>query len=544
MKYPQFFALALGCLGVLDVVAQTNFDGTDNLANLQKQYIIRIDVANGNVLLPYKKKLVTDSDTAADFRRTVMDFKNQNKQFTIDTNKRMGKTYLVSRRMYSPKVGGMVRIIYENVPQNYDVTTSVEMNNKNLEYAGLAQNYLNAQNEAFKKRIDGDTMVKNAVIKNDIDAKKYNDSLSKARDTLKGQIKTVTESLHQVIDFIGDTLLVSLLQVNDNKKGSDLKNKLNLSKLVNDWKNDLLLHQFSFDTALGKEFKEIMINATAAFSSKLNDAINVKLLGSDEVYKIIKKAVKELKDNTASETEKIKTQIDTMYENQRKIADSLRLKLYYTQDSLLNYTRPITITPQPFQVYNTDVTHIVYSIKKGNADNAKVETREIILKNKGGFKLDFSTGIIGTGLVDDNFKVVADSANATTASLVNENKGNFTVGFGLFTHAYIRSGGRINFALSAGLMVNSSNQNINYTTGLSIPLGLEERLIFNAGIVYGKVKRLAAGYTENSSTQNRILLTANSGNVATVEKWDNSWYMGISFNIASINGNNKYAFKL
>ena len=54
---------------------QINFDYTDSLANQQRQYIIRFDVANGNIYLPINKKARQNYKRAKIFKRDIIPFK-------------------------------------------------------------------------------------------------------------------------------------------------------------------------------------------------------------------------------------------------------------------------------------------------------------------------------------------------------------------------------------------------------------------------------------------------------------------------------------
>ena len=75
MKNPLFLLLFLcACFG--SAKAQINFDFTDSLVNQQKQYIIRFDVANGNIYLPVKKKTKINFNELSLLKKDIIKLKD------------------------------------------------------------------------------------------------------------------------------------------------------------------------------------------------------------------------------------------------------------------------------------------------------------------------------------------------------------------------------------------------------------------------------------------------------------------------------------
>lgn len=197
---------------------------------------------------------------------------------------------------------------------------------------------------------------------------------------------------------------------------------------------------------------------------------------------------------------------------------------------------------------------------------------------RGGFKIDFSSGIFFTGLANpdyilarSNFKyydakdsvaVVNGIPHDTTiySGKVNDISGNFirkndthlNYGVGLFAHGYWRSGTFCNLGGVVGLVLNNTGQAYGMLGGSGMFRAGKSRISLNAGAVVGKRQFLSESATpylynneyiqhENGQVIYRNLRQVpkfyDNGaeiKVATYEKWAISYFFGISFNFATI----------
>jgi hypothetical protein len=539
----------LGCF-VTVRCQQTRLDETDSLANHQKQFIVRFNVANGNVYVPVKKNISNRRKEQDYFKKLPFLFKNDsfvntkkivsintkfdenNKPLKSDTifEKQLVsdngvQKFLSAGRFFRPKVGSFIRIIFENVPKGMDVNVTAEFLDKNLENASTFEGFLSRYQASTDSAVTKDAA---GMIK-DIEEKK--EELTKAVDSTKKSNIEIVESSKKIIQGTIDSMLLQVNQLqkvaNEQPNGKPVKIFLkNAIELLNTAKNNL--KQINQDTV--PKILEIIGNVRDALDYL--DPASTKTDANDEKIEKTKDSINMVRKDLNSSLNKVESQIEDMA-NQRKNDiskyDSLSKVLAYVLDSVNNKR---TIYIQPIQVANNDITLLKITYKKDDKQQNDIY-REILFKNKFGFKLDFSTGFIGTGLKDDNYRIIpAPNTLRDTSTIIADPKGNFSIGFALLAHAYFRSGERVNFALNSGLMLNGSNQTINYLTGFSLPLGLEQRFILGGGIAFGKVKRLTTGYQTDIAYPAAILNLASG--VPYTEKWQQSWYIGVSYNISSL----------
>ncbi len=221
-------------------------------------------------------------------------------------------------------------------------------------------------------------------------------------------------------------------------------------------------------------------------------------------------------------------------EDHKKVVKFLKLIKTYQINTFL-----------PFQVKNMDVTEITFHAYK-NGHPTGSSTFEYL--NKGGFKIDFSIGFIGTGLIDHKFitqtvqskdslskidkstgQIVRDSLFISNKNkIIRSNEGDFSIGVGLLSHAYIRTGKRINPGITSGFTITAGAAT-NYLLGGSLLLGSERRLVLSYGKAWGKVKRLEDSLKEGELLG--IIPNQINNGIALKDQWRNSWFFSISYNL-------------
>jgi hypothetical protein len=529
---------------------QTTLDITDSLANHQKQYIIRFDVANGNIYMPVKKITRTNKDGykrlpfiakedsvgESKIERIIKTFDAKGVLIKADTvyQKEILKTrgtlkYLQAGKFFKPKVGSFIRMIFENVPKGMDVSVSAEFLDKNLENASAFQGYLNSYAGALDTGVNRDVrkLIEDTAKKVKI-AKQVDATTSSIDSTIK-DLQKKTNTFKSTLDGIQKDLKPLISNTKDGQTLAAIVPSVNeLQGHINELKN--------FKIAV-----DSTENTNAAFNNKIQQMLSVckvitdKAIFNGDTVAVLKEKLRLMTKQLAAidSSKNVFTDLSTSLKILQKQSDSVTKHYDSTITAIYDsiYKRR-TIYIQPIQVANNDITLLKVTYRKDDKAQNDIN-REILLKNKYGFKLDFSTGFIGTGLKDDNYRLVpTPGTSKDTTSIKDDSKGKFAVGFAILAHAYFRTGERINFALNTGLMLNSSNQTVNYLAGLSLPLGLEQRLVISGGVAFGKVKRLTDGFeTEKPYPASQLNLSAG---VPYTEKWQNSWYIGVSYNLSAL----------
>jgi hypothetical protein len=132
--------------------------------------------------------------------------------------------------------------------------------------------------------------------------------------------------------------------------------------------------------------------------------------------------------------------------------------------------------------------------------NDKVHILET-LKTKGGWKIDFSTGIFFNGGNDDfmgrelQYQPITDS----TVTIKNKDGGDrILLSLGALMHIYRRTGKSVNYALSPGLSTTTAFDGVNFHLGASVLLGYKNRLVITGGLVLREAKILDKNYNYNT----------------------------------------------
>lgn len=200
---------------------------------------------------------------------------------------------------------------------------------------------------------------------------------------------------------------------------------------------------------------------------------------------------------------------------------------------------PYEIWTLPVQAGNHDVLRFTMQIGEQGKPTVK-RTYDVNLF--GGFKADFSSGLIFTGLHDAAYVLRTEmpantnlsgggaSALPDTAAvnrIESQKTGTFDVGLGVMGHFYWRTAWFMTPAISLGAMT-TSNSDIRYFGGVSLMFGQEQRLVLSAGIAAGAVNRLAAPYALGDPF-------VGPGPVPTVSVNKMKGFLGITYNLKARN---------
>jgi hypothetical protein len=137
-----------------------------------------------------------------------------------------------------------------------------------------------------------------------------------------------------------------------------------------------------------------------------------------------------------------------------------------------------------------------------------------------GFKIDFSSGVYATNVI--NYKFVTFKESGKYKVLRND-EGNLNLGLAALGHIYWRCFENINLGLNIGAGV-SNDEIVHYFLGGSIMLGKKQRVVLNGGATIGRVNRLSDLIEENKEYDE---LPVEDFNIKTYKP---GWYFSISYN--------------
>jgi hypothetical protein len=151
----------------------------------------------------------------------------------------------------------------------------------------------------------------------------------------------------------------------------------------------------------------------------------------------------------------------------------------------------------------------------------KLEERSYFFRNKGGIKLDVSSGFFVTSLRDENFVLKSTSDN--TKQIIKENNGSIRTGIGLLAHLHFRSQSWSTFGVTGGFEINNDAK-VGYLAGLSWFIGHDRKFVLSGGAVFGKVKRISEVYQVGDVVSSEINV------VPTTEIWKQGWFGSLTYN--------------
>ena len=326
--------------------------------------------------------------------------------------------------------------------------------------------------------------------------------------------------------------------VNAQSNDSQKTNEQIIKEIVDKLNNFKTLH-----TEL-QEFYKSKIITTSPDIDLLAAEINFI---NENIIKVFQIPVPMTKEKLLSAGDKLTNEINDKKTKEEYSNIILESAEFYHQIIDINFR----VTSGVIQPKNNDMLRFDLTIKRGEVDVMPTKEYEIMLK--GGWKIDFSTGLFWNNLIDHEFTtkrlslpdttffvdenfVTTDSITAlgTTDkdSIMRNENGNFNIGIGILAHVYPRTGSRANYGLTGGFIVGTDSR-IKYVIGGSVILGYEQRLIISGGMALGQVKRLGSGLNEGE------LLSPVAGQTSIVPTrdgvWNNGWFLGITWNLGSLN---------
>ena len=263
---------------------------------------------------------------------------------------------------------------------------------------------------------------------------------------------------------------------------------------------------------------------------KKNDITNVEF--DDLLITSIENNIKEI--NTIH-NESNYGKIDNIYE---KLKDADFENLPNDMNKLLNKinVKSFSFSTSPLVAETDEIVYeiTITPIKNENMEKYGSGSRKVYFEVPvdvlGGFKIDFSTGLFFSNLIDHKFATLKDSIVSASDTLkgyriLRNKEGDFKLGLSATAHIYYRFSSIFNIGFNFGVGI-IPDQSISYLLGGSFIFGKKKRVILNGGITAGSVDRLSSLVKENNFYSDIPL----EGGL-TVKELRFGWYLGISYNL-------------
>lgn len=229
----------------------------------------------------------------------------------------------------------------------------------------------------------------------------------------------------------------------------------------------------------------------------------------------------------------IKTNICIAYTIKDFRLDSLEAKTkskIITQQlkAILSYNAPIYVSTLPKQIENKDV--LSFNVKVFDK-NKEIQTAAYNYYIKGGFKIDFSTGIDFHTLSDIILSIrdITDNDGTKYKMIVSEPSNFLTPGACVLAHFYSRKPAFFNCAFTTGFDV-ATDSKLKYLAGVSFIWGREQRFISSTGFILGQTKTVSSKYRLY-----KPYLSTDFGdltvNQLTIDKYNLGFFLSLSYNL-------------
>ena len=392
-------------------------------------------------------------------------------------------------------------------------------------------------------------------------------------------VKNVNPFLYNVL--INRTLLKLQASISDEYNLISLPQKETLilkipdSKLLSDPTQNFKLDYKKFEESYHNLYNFNKVG------SDLQVLIQSEFVNSDEIHKIVYNIIKQnfsqeeinsfsptffrkKSDKLYTNFVNYFTELETIYKN-INTPDSIIIRIY--DDSKILYDSIIKIGSQSFrsqaenayklyyQIMNESFTRSLTVQATSDADII-VFKPQIISKEKeitylpewevyitNGFRIDFSTGLVLSWLVDDTYTMVdtifykqdpSDSTKEINGKIFYKNdQSEISFGIAGLTHCYYRFSKGFGLGANLGISINTT-LSPQYLAGLSLLFGPEQRLVINLGAALGKVQRLASPYEENAPYE------FSQNTVPYINVYKIAFYLGLTYSIGgrSVNKEN------
>lgn len=183
--------------------------------------------------------------------------------------------------------------------------------------------------------------------------------------------------------------------------------------------------------------------------------------------------------------------------------------------------------------------------KEGVKAGARVLNQDIAVDVLGGFKVDVTSGLFFTKLVDERYLLRGDSTVIRTSSgyadsiiynrrnkVIRENGSNWDFGVAAFFHFYPKITSRVNlsFTLGAGTSL-SEKPKLRYLAGGTLLIGKTNRIGLTYGVAMGFAEQLSDRYNDQKDAQGNIYTSQADTKIDMKKYFKTSSFIALTYSI-------------
>ena len=162
-------------------------------------------------------------------------------------------------------------------------------------------------------------------------------------------------------------------------------------------------------------------------------------------------------------------------------------------------------------------------------------TQTIPFFTYGQFKFDFSTGFYYTPFMNDSYSFVSFNADSSQATLKKDYNSKGDVAIGAELHLTYKVSRQVGLGLNLGSAISPFDAGLRYLLGFHIMIGQSKQIILSGGWALAQVKRISDAIAVTAgSNANEVIVPSMNKEPKLVDKYDNGYFIGISYNLSSV----------
>ncbi|MES2653393.1 MAG: hypothetical protein V4663_16765 [Bacteroidota bacterium] len=273
--------------------------------------------------------------------------------------------------------------------------------------------------------------------------------------------------------------------------------------------------------------------ADAAFAEvkKLYAAANLTDLNTDILSDIqFLNSFRDVVEGIIKNQSEINPKFIKFYASLVAIANELKKVDYYSLFEYIQKSQSAKdyVLSKPFTP-TKDLMELKFLIIDTYKKDTLVNDMRTLYSNGGGIGLSFSTGFFYTEMLGDQpYYLVKQPDN--TMLIQKDRRTVSDVSIGAMGHIYFKPTSNFRIGPSIGLSLSPFDGKTRYLLGGSMLFGNEKMFGINIGSAWAKIKQVSALATGKEPA---LYLPAGTSTVPTFDKIQNTWFIGLTYNIIS-----------